>query len=152
MPIKIAGIKTSASQSYSMNKKKTTLRGLVTISFFADDLQEAKKWHIEFLGIELYYFFPDQKNRAYMEFRIGDYEHDLGIIDKKYQPKLASGKTRGAVVFWHVDDIKDTFDKLVEMGATEYEKITEREDGFITASVIDSFGNTLGIMCNPHYF
>lgn len=134
-----------------METKKTTLRGLATVSFFADNLQEAKKWYTEFLGIDPYYIFPDKENPAYIEFRIGDFEHELGIIDKKYQPKLASDKIGGTVVFWHVDDIKKTFEKLVKMGATEYEKITEREDGFITASVVDPFGNVLGIMYNPHY-
>ena len=38
------------------------------------------------------------------------------------------------------------------MGATEYDPITKRGDtGFVTASVIDPFGNILGIMHNPHY-
>jgi hypothetical protein len=37
------------------------------------------------------------------------------------------------------------------MGATEYEPITQREAGFITTSVVDPFGNILGIMYNPHY-
>lgn len=134
-----------------MNAKNSTLKGLATISFFADDLQEAKKWYSDFLGIEPYYMFPDEKNPAYIEFRIGDYEHELGFIDKKHQPKLASGKTGGAVAFWHVDDVKETFEKLLEAGATQYEEITEREGGFITASVVDPFGNILGIMYNPHY-
>jgi hypothetical protein len=38
------------------------------------------------------------------------------------------------------------------MGAKEYEPLTSRgEAGFITASVVDPFGNILGIMYNPHY-
>jgi hypothetical protein len=37
------------------------------------------------------------------------------------------------------------------MGAREYEPLTPREAGFITASVVDPFGNVLGIMYNPHY-
>ena len=131
--------------------KNSTLRGLATISFFADNLQEAKKWYTNFLATEPYYAFPDSENPAYIEFRLGDFEHELGIIDKKYQPKLASGKIGGTVVFWHVDDINQVFDKLIDMGAKEYEKITEREDGFVTASVVDPFGNILGIMHNPHY-
>lgn len=131
--------------------KNSTLRGLATISFFADNLQEAKKWYTNFLATEPYYAFPDNENPAYIEFRLGDFEHELGIIDKKYQPKLASGKIGGTVAFWQVDDINQVFDKLIEMGAKEYEQITEREDGFITASLVDPFGNILGIMYNPHY-
>jgi hypothetical protein len=40
------------------------------------------------------------------------------------------------------------------MGATEHEPITEQGgagSGFLTASVIDPFGNVLGLFHNPHY-
>jgi hypothetical protein len=36
------------------------------------------------------------------------------------------------------------------MGAKEYEPLTERGAGFIAASVVDPFGNILGIMYNQH--
>jgi hypothetical protein len=43
-------------------------------------------------------------------------------------------------------------EKLKDMGAKEYEPLTRRgEAGFVTASVVDPFGNILGIMYNPHY-
>jgi hypothetical protein len=43
-------------------------------------------------------------------------------------------------------------EKVKAMGANEYEPLTKRgESGFITASVLDPFGNILGIMHNPHY-
>ena len=38
------------------------------------------------------------------------------------------------------------------MGAKEYQPITNHGDsGFVAASVVDPFGNVLGIMDNPHY-
>ena len=38
------------------------------------------------------------------------------------------------------------------MGAKEYQPVTKRgEAGWITASVVDPFGNVLGIVYNPHY-
>lgn len=38
------------------------------------------------------------------------------------------------------------------MGAKEYDPITPRgATGFVTASVVDPFGNVLGVMDNPHY-
>jgi hypothetical protein len=53
---------------------------------------------------------------------------------------------------WHVDDLAGTFEKLLGMGAAEYQPITSHGDSdFTTASVIDPFGNVLGIMHNPHY-
>jgi hypothetical protein len=48
--------------------------------------------------------------------------------------------------------IAATFEKLLSMGAREYQPITPRGDnGFVTAAVVDPFGNVLGIMHNPHY-
>jgi predicted enzyme related to lactoylglutathione lyase len=132
-------------------KQGQTLRGMATVSFFAADIGAAKKWYTELLDIEPYFERPDAINPAYVEFRIGDYQHELGIIDSKYAPKGVASNPGGAVLFWHVDDIEATLEKLMAMGATEYEPLTPREAGFVTASVVDPFGNILGIMYNPHY-
>lgn len=128
-----------------------TLRGLTTVSFYADDMKAARDWYTKLLGISPYFQRPDAENPAYIEFRIGDYQHELGIIDRRYAPKNSFQGHGGAVIFWHVDNVKEVFDKLLSMGAKEYEPIINREAGFITASVIDPFGNILGIMYNPHY-
>lgn len=60
----------------------TTLRGLATVNFYAADLEAAKHWYTEFLGIEPYFNVP-----GYTEFRIGDYQQELGIIDSNYAPE-----------------------------------------------------------------
>ena len=44
-----------------------------------------------------------------------------------------------------------TLDRLVSRGAKPLEPLTERGPGFVTASVLDPFGNVLGIMHNRHY-
>ncbi|GHO55607.1 hypothetical protein KSB_40820 [Ktedonobacter robiniae] len=56
-----------------------TLRGLSTVSFYAADLAAAKKWYTELLGIDPYFQVP-----GYIEFRLGDYQHELGVIDSRY--------------------------------------------------------------------
>ncbi|WP_028295728.1 VOC family protein [Olivibacter sitiensis] len=130
-------------------ERKHVLRGLATVNFYATDHAGAKKWYSEFLGIEPYFNVP-----GYTEFRIGDYQHELGIIDSSYAPEGYSTKPSGAIAYWHVDDLKGTLDKLILMGATEYQPITDHSQGkgtFVTASVIDPFGNILGIMTNVHY-
>lgn len=128
------------------------LRGLTTVSFYADDLEKAKQWYADFLGIEAYFNVPGPDgNVAYTEFRIGDYQHELGIIDSAFHPRPDETGTAGAIVFWHVDDLDATLDRLYAMGATEYEPKRVRGEGFVTASVVDPFGNILGIMSNPHY-
>jgi predicted enzyme related to lactoylglutathione lyase len=127
-------------------EKSSVLRGLSTISFYATDHEGAKKWYSELLGIQPYFDVP-----GYFEFRLGDYQHELGIIDSRYAPTGYNSHPAGAIIFWHVDNIKTTLEKLISMGAKEYQPITDRSAGFVTAAVIDPFGNILGIMYNPHY-
>jgi len=132
--------------------KKPSLRGMATVNYWADDVKAARDWYTELLGIEPYFQNPNENNPAYVEFRIGDYQAELGIIDRKYAPKGTQPGPGGVVLFWHVDDIDAAFERLKAMDAKEYDPITKRGDsGFVTASVIDPFGNILGIMYNPHY-
>jgi predicted enzyme related to lactoylglutathione lyase len=125
-------------------------RGFATVSFYATDLATAGAWYSTLFGMEPYYAFPPPPDQpAYIEFRIGDSGDELGIIDRKYGPAGASNPPGGAVMYWHVDDLDATVKKLLDMGATEYEPVTAR-GGFTTASVVDPFGNILGVMHNPH--
>ena len=128
---------------------KIELRGLSTVSFYADNHEEAKKWYSEILGMDPYFNVP-----GYSEFRLGDYQHELGIIDGKYAPKNTTKEIGGAIAYWHVDELQETLDLLITKGAKLFEPITDRSGGkmeFVTASVIDPFGNVLGIMTNNHY-
>ena len=89
---------------------------------------------------------------AYVEFRIGDDQDELGLIDRRWAPPGAATEPGGAILYWHVDDVVATFERLLAMGAKEYQPVTPRGDqGFVTAAVVDPFGNVLGIMYNPHY-
>src|SRR5258707_3887193 len=92
------------------------LRGLANVSFYAADLDAAKKWYGELFGIEPYFNVP-----GYTEFRIGDYQHELGIIDSIYAPESATNNPAGAIAYWHADDLKGTLDKLIAIWATLYQ-------------------------------
>lgn len=122
------------------------LRGLSTVCFWAADLAAAKSWYTELLGVEPYFQRP-----GYAEFRLGDYQHELGLIDSRYAPAGAGTGPGGAVVYWHVDDVSAALERLLSLGAKEFEPLTERGEGFVTASVTDPFGNILGVMYNRHY-
>lgn len=122
------------------------LRGLATITFWADDLQAARQWYAELLGIEPYFERP-----GYCEFRVGDYQDELGLMDSSYGPGRPAASPAGAIAYWHVDDVASALERLLSMGAVEYEPLTERGMGFVTASVVDPFQNILGVMHNPHY-
>jgi predicted enzyme related to lactoylglutathione lyase len=127
------------------------LRGVSTVRYQADDLAAAKRWYAELLGIEPYFDRPE-----YAEFRLGDYQHELGLLDRKFFGVLGGHEgaptgPSGVVAYWHVDDVPATLDRLLSMGATQHEAPRDFGAGFVGASVIDPFGNILGIMYNPHY-
>jgi len=126
------------------------LRGFATVRYSAEDVVAASAWYAEFLGAQPYFERPGPDGRpAYIEFRIGDRQAELGIVDSRFgRPADPPG---GVVLYWHVDDVHATFARLLAMGARESEPITSRGEGFVTAVVIDPFGNVLGIMYNPHY-
>ena len=125
------------------------LRELATVSCYAADLAAAERWYTELLGVEPYYRVP-----GYVEYRVGESEDELGLIDARYRPGGPAAPTpAGAVVFWDVDDLPAAVDRLVALGATVHEPLREHGDGegFATASVVDPFGNVLGVMSNPHH-
>jgi predicted enzyme related to lactoylglutathione lyase len=123
------------------------LRGNATTNYWTDDLAAAKKWYSELLGIEPYFEVPG----GYAEFRLGDYQQELGLIDRKFAPDGTATRSGGVVAYWHVDDVAAALDRLVNLGATVREQPRDRGQGFITATVTDPFDNILGIMFNPHY-
>lgn len=135
-----------------MNPKQT-LRGFATINYWADDVQAAADWYSEVLGIEPYFSNPGPDGRiAYVEFRVGDYQHELGIVNRAFAPPNSATEPGGAVMHWHVDDIEKTYERLLSLGTKPHQPVTSHGDtGFVAASVIDPFGNVLGIMYNPHY-
>ncbi len=127
------------------------LRGLAQVNISADDVGAARDWYTEFLGTEPYFQRPDADNPAYVEFRLGVDGDELGIIDRRYDPAVPGSAPGGAIVRWHVDDLPATIARLVQLGAREYEPQIDREEGFITASMVDPFGNILGLIHSPHF-
>jgi predicted enzyme related to lactoylglutathione lyase len=128
-----------------------TLRGFATLNIWADDVEAAAAWYARLTGVEAYFHRSGPDGRlAYAEFRLGDLEAELGIIDRRYGPPAPPGPG-GVIMNWHVDDLEATLARLLELGATEYQPVTPRGEGFVTAAVVDPFGNVLGIMRNPHY-
>ena len=126
-------------------------RGFVTISYYADDMTAAEAWYTELLGLPPYFRRDHDGAPAYLEYRIGDYQAELGLIDSRFAPHDVKNGPAGVIMNWHVDDLPGTLERLLAMGATQLEGITARGAGFVTASVVDPFGNIIGIMTNPHY-
>ena len=127
------------------------LRGFTTINYWADDVQAARDWYAQVLELEPYFVRPEQGPPAYVEFRVGPDQDELGLIDRRYAPSADSTNPGGVVMYWQVDDVSAAIARLLELGATEYQPVITREAGFVTASVLDPFGNILGLMHSPHF-
>jgi uncharacterized glyoxalase superfamily protein PhnB len=122
------------------------LRGMATVNYWATDWRAAKVWYTELIGFEPYF-----QRDGYAEWRLGDHQDELGLVDSRYRPPGAASGPGGAVLYWHTDDVEGMFERLLAMGATEHEKPQDRGKGFVTATVVDPFGNLVGVMYNPHY-
>lgn len=112
--------------------------GLRSVIYPAPDLAAAKKWYAELLGQVPYFDEP-----FYVGFSVGGFE--LGLV-----PDARPGST-GAQPLWGVTDIESAYARLVELGATALEPVTEVGGGIKVAAVQDPFGNRFGIIENPHF-
>ena len=114
------------------------LLGLRTIIYPAPDLAKAKQWYSDVLGMQPYFDEP-----FYVGFSVGGFE--LGLI-----PDATPGIT-GSQAMWGVKNIEIQFKRLLALGATELEAVTEVGGGIKVAAVQDPFGNRLSIIENPHF-
>ncbi|MFG6403072.1 MULTISPECIES: VOC family protein [unclassified Microbacterium] len=129
----------------------SSFRGLAQVNLFADDVAAARDWYAAVLGIDPYFERPDAANPAYVEFRVGDDQDEFGIVSSAFRPADAATTPGGVIARWHVDDIQAVADDLLARGAAVWEPVIEREAQFFTASVVDPFGNVLGLIQSPHY-
>ena len=110
--------------------------GLRTAIYPAPDLGAAKDWYTKVLG-EAPYF--DQS--FYVGFSVGGFE--LGLLP------TAQPSTAGPQPLWGVADIESAFARLLELGASVLEPVTEVGEGIKVAAVEDPFGNRLELL-SPH--
>ncbi len=92
--------------------------------FLCGGSRSRQKWYSEWLVLS-----PTSTFRADSEFRIGDYQHELGIIDAAFAPAGATKILEEAIAYWHVDDLQASLDNLVARGAKPYQPITDHSGG-----------------------
>lgn len=114
------------------------LLGLRTVIYPVADLARAKLWYEQVVGIKPYFDEP-----FYVGFSVGGFE--LGLL-----PNGTPG-TSGPQPLWGVLSAKAEFERLLALGATELEPVTDVGEGIKVAAVRDPFGNRLGIIENPHF-
>ncbi|MGZ5245204.1 MAG: VOC family protein [Bacteroidia bacterium] len=114
--------------------------GLRTVIYRVADLEKAKKWYTEILGFGPYFDQP-----FYVGFEVSGYE--LGLLPEEGKTE----KAENVLVYWGVEDAKETYRKLLEQGATANEEPTDVGDGILVATVRDPWNNVFGIIYNPYF-
>src|SRR5204862_8064656 len=104
----------------------------------APDLASSKRWYTDMLGVAPYFDEP-----FYVGFSVGGFE--LGLL-----PNATPG-TVGPQPLWGVADIGSAYSRLIELGASPLEPITEVGGDIKVAAVTDPFGNRFGVIENPHF-
>jgi predicted enzyme related to lactoylglutathione lyase len=119
---------------------KNSFLGLRTTIYKVADMDAAKQWYSQILGTEPYFDEP-----FYIGFNVAGYELGLQPDEKN------EAKVDGVITYWGVNNVNETFDELLKVGATIYESPNEVGGGIIVAAVKDPWDNVFGIIYNPHF-
>lgn len=115
--------------------------GLRTVIYVNNELQAARDWYADVLGFPPYFDEP-----FYVGFNVGGYE--LGVMPAEGVNQPGRG---GVLAYWGVENAEASFERLISKGAVKREPVTEVGGGIKVATVLDPFGNILGIIENPHF-
>ena len=106
-------------------------KGIKIIIYPVKDITQAKTLFHKFLGVEPY---ADQS--YYVGFKIGD--QDIGLVPNNPEA--------GMTAFYHVDDIKNSLQILLDADAQIIQDIKNVGGGRLIASAKDKDGNIIGLV------
>ncbi len=106
-------------------------QGVRTIVYPVKDLARAKTRFRTLLGVEPYADSP-----YYVGFKVGD--QDIGLDP--------NGHKEGMTAYYHVDDIKQSLQSLLDAGSKTVQEIKDVGGGRLIASVRDADGNIVGLV------
>lgn len=118
-----------------------SFQGLRTCIYQVDDLEKAKAWYNEVLGFAPYFDQP-----FYVGYNVEGYE--LGLIPNESATANSEG---GVHTYWGVEDVEATYQRLLSLGASDFEKPNDVGDGIVVGMVKDPWGNLFGMIHNPHF-
>ncbi|WP_324014090.1 VOC family protein [Microbacterium sp. JZ37] len=124
-------------------------RGLAQLNVVADDMSAAVAWYTAVFGTPPYFVRPEEGPTQYAEWRFGDDDDEFAVMDARFRPVLP--QPGGALASVHVDDIRGEVDRLVAVGASPFDPVVQRGEGWWSASVSDPFGNLIGLIQSPHW-
>ena len=109
-------------------------QGIRTVIYPVKDIAQAKKLYSKLLGVEPY---ADQP--YYVGFRVGDQE--IGLDPNGHKQGMT-----GPVDYFHVSDIQQSLQSLVDVGAQVQQEVKDVGGGRLIAWVKDPDGNTIGLL------
>ncbi|MBW2938848.1 VOC family protein [Aureisphaera sp. CAU 1614] len=122
-------------------ENSVALLGLRTVVYMVEELEKAKDWYAKAFNVNAYYDSPH-----YVGFNVCGYE--LGL----HPTETSKGKDTGTVLhYWGVENVKESYAILLELGAKKHEEPFEVEGDLMLASVYDPWDNIIGIIYNPHF-
>ena len=118
---------------------ESKMLGLRTTIYMVDDLDKARQWYTEAFGIRPYF-----NESFYIGFNIRGFE--LGLM-----PATEKSTKSSVISYWGVDNVEETFNRLVLLGAKPLNPISDVGGGIKLGVVTDPFGNPLGLIYNPMF-
>lgn len=115
--------------------------GLRTVIYHVSDLARARDWYASVLGRPPYFDQP-----YYVGFNVGGFELGLDPDWSGYSPTIGSH-----VAYWGVADAAAAYQRLIDFGARPHDPIKDVGEGIKVATVVDPFGNVIGIIEDPHF-
>jgi predicted enzyme related to lactoylglutathione lyase len=115
--------------------------GLRTVIYRVDDLDRAKAWYSRAFEVEPYFDQP-----FYVGFQVGGFE--LGLDPDTSEGRPGPGRS---VAYWGVEAIEPAFDRFVALGGSAIIPVKDVGGGIKVAVIADPFGNTIGLIENPHF-
>ena len=119
----------------------TKILGLRTTIYKVGNIDNAKEWYSKAFGAKPYFDEP-----FYVGFNIGGYE--LGLQPEE---QIDVHKGESVLCYWGVDDVNETFNHFLQLGATEHEKPQNVGGEIIVATVRDPWENIIGFIYNPEF-
>jgi len=115
------------------------LRGIRSVIFQVDDLDQAKAFYSAALGRSPYFDQP-----FYAGYDVDGQELGLHPDVSKLRPGAG-----GAIAYWKVDDIAKSWQFLLALGARAVEAPHDVGGDIQTAILADPFGNLVGVIQLP---
>ena len=124
-----------------MSDNKSLMLGLRTTIYMVSDIVKGREWYSKAFNTQPYFNEP-----FYVGFNIGGYE--LGL---QAEERDVNSKTENVFSYWGVNDIHESYQHLLNLGATTHEEPNNVGDNIMVASLYDPWNNIIGIIYNPHF-